>query len=497
MNAAEVVFALDLGLGTGSGEGFGCDLTEAYVIENCGVHDMSEVLVIKLGGTTIADQSQVLAEVAAVARRRPVVLVHGGGKRITEWLERLGVPSKFEGGLRVTDAQSLEVAAAVLRGVVNSELVSGLRDLGVDAVGLSGVDGGLLIAERIPELGLVASVVGLRRDLLDAILVGGQVPVVAPLARDADGIVCNVNADDVAAGIAAGLGARQLVLLTDVDGVRDADGRRLDALTAGEAETLIESGVIAGGMVPKVRAALGALGWDGAEAIIADSVRARGPDPRPHRPDVRDAHHRQPRRHGRCRVTGAGAAGRATAARRRHTNGRHATNGSTSHDLKTQRQRAIRELVATRPIGSQREVVDALGAQGFEVTQATVSRDISELGLVKAPGADGHVYVTPESVAGRPVATAAAASDERLVRILGDIPVTIGRSGLILVLTGTPGTASVIAQAIDESSLREQEGHAGGRQYAPRPVRRRRRASSAGAHGSKSIQSRSGGSRIP
>ena len=97
---------------------------------------MSEVLVIKLGGTTIADQSHVLAEVAVVARRRPVVLVHGGGKRITEWLERLGVPSKFEGGLRVTDAQSLEVAAAVLRGVVNSELVSALRDLGVDAVGL-------------------------------------------------------------------------------------------------------------------------------------------------------------------------------------------------------------------------------------------------------------------------------------------------------------------------------------------------------------------------
>ena len=97
------------------------------------------------------------------------------------------MPSQFEGGLRVTDAQSLEVAAAVLRGVVNSELVAGLRDLGVDAVGLSGVDGGLLIAERIPELGLVASVAGLRRDLLDAILVGGQVPVVAPLARDADG----------------------------------------------------------------------------------------------------------------------------------------------------------------------------------------------------------------------------------------------------------------------------------------------------------------------
>ncbi len=232
---------------------------------------MSEVLVIKLGGTTIADQQQVLEEVAAVARRRPVVLVHGGGKRITEWLDRLGVPSRFEGGLRVTDAAALEVAAAVLRGVVNSELVAGLRDLGVDAVGLSGVDGGLLIAERVPDVGLVAHVVGLRRDLLDAILVGGQVPVVAPLARDELGIVCNVNADDVAAGIASGLGARQLVLLTDVDGVLDRSGRRLDTLTAGEAEALIEDGTIAGGMVPKIRAALGALTWDGSEAIIADS----------------------------------------------------------------------------------------------------------------------------------------------------------------------------------------------------------------------------------
>jgi acetylglutamate kinase len=231
---------------------------------------VSESVVIKLGGTTIAEQEQVLAEVAALARRRPVILVHGGGKRLTEWLDRMGVVSKWHAGLRVTDAASLEVAAAVLRGVVNSELVAGLRALGVDAVGLSGVDGGLLITERIEELGFVARVVGLRRDLLDALMVAGQVPVVAPLARDENGIVCNVNADDVAAGIGAGIGARQVVLLTDVDGVRDANGARLDSLTAAEAETLIASGVIAGGMVPKVRAALGALGWEGTEAVIAD-----------------------------------------------------------------------------------------------------------------------------------------------------------------------------------------------------------------------------------
>ncbi len=232
---------------------------------------MSEVLVLKLGGTTLSDQAHVLDEVAQVARKRPTVLVHGGGKRITEWLERLGVPSKFEGGLRVTDPASLEVAAAVLRGVVNSELVSGLRDRGVDAVGLSGVDGGFMIAERVPGLGLVAHVVGLRRDFIDTLLVAGQVAVVAPLARDEQGVVCNVNADDAASGIAAGLGARQLVLMTDVDGIRDAGGEKLAAMTADEAEGLIAEGVIKGGMVPKIRAALAAVSWPGAEAVICDS----------------------------------------------------------------------------------------------------------------------------------------------------------------------------------------------------------------------------------
>src|SRR4029453_19039490 len=108
--------------------------------------------------------------------------------------------------------------------------------------------------------------------LPDAILVPGRVPGVAPLARDGQGIVCNVNADDAAAGIAAGLGARQLVLLTDTDGVRGADGRKLDALTIAETESLIADGTIAGGMVPKAKAALAALAWDGAEAVIADSA---------------------------------------------------------------------------------------------------------------------------------------------------------------------------------------------------------------------------------
>ena len=123
-------------------------------------------------------------------------------------------------------------------------------------------------------------------------------------------------------------------------------------------------------------------------------------------------------------------------------------------ELKRLRQRAIRQLVATQPVTSQRELVDALSAQGFEVTQATVSRDIAELGLLKAPRAGAHVYVAAQDVAPPPP----PASDERLRRILADVPITVGRSGLTLVLTGTPGTASVVAQAIDESTLHEQEG---------------------------------------
>jgi transcriptional regulator of arginine metabolism len=124
-----------------------------------------------------------------------------------------------------------------------------------------------------------------------------------------------------------------------------------------------------------------------------------------------------------------------------------------------ERQRAIRELITREPIESQAEIAARLAGRGFLVTQGTVSRDIAELGLVKVVRGNRHVYVAPEEVAGLsgPLPGEAAA-DSRLRRILADIPVTVGRSGLILVITGQPGTASVIAQAIDDSTLQEQEG---------------------------------------
>jgi transcriptional regulator of arginine metabolism len=127
-------------------------------------------------------------------------------------------------------------------------------------------------------------------------------------------------------------------------------------------------------------------------------------------------------------------------------------------DLKGRRQQTIRSIVASRPVTRQQELVDELRRQGFAVTQATVSRDISELRLVTVPRAGGHVYVAPEDVAPQPT----LASDERLRRLLADIPISVGRSGLILVLAGTPGSANAVAQAIDESSLADQEGTVAG-----------------------------------
>lgn len=231
-------------------------------------------VVIKLGGTTLAEQQAVLEEIARLRHAHALVVVHGGGKRLTDWLGRLGVPTRFEDGLRITDESVVEAALAVLGGVVNGELVGALRALGVDAFGLTGLDGGLLIGRRQPGLGLVAHVVGIRRYLLDHMLSEGSVPVVAPLAFDERGVACNVNADDAAAGVAGGLRAR-LVLLTDVDGVLGADGSRIASLTATEAERLVAEGVIGGGMIPKVQACLDALAAGAVEAVIVDGSAER------------------------------------------------------------------------------------------------------------------------------------------------------------------------------------------------------------------------------
>ncbi len=234
----------------------------------------AETVVVKLGGETLAEQHDALRGVADLSDEYGLVIAHGGGKRLSAWLERLGIESRWDAGRRVTDDAALEVTVAVLGGLVNQELVASLVALGVNAVGLSGVDAGLLVAERIPELGRVARITGARADLIEELLHVNRVPVVAPLALDETGAICNVNADEVAAGLARTMRAT-LVLLSDTDGVRDGDGRRIERLDAAGAETRIADGRISGGMIPKVRGAISVIEAGGREVVIADG---RSPD---------------------------------------------------------------------------------------------------------------------------------------------------------------------------------------------------------------------------
>jgi acetylglutamate kinase len=232
--------------------------------------------VVKLGGTTIVEQRGLLREIVEERRRRPVVVVHGGGKRLTDWLARLGVPSRFESGRRVTDEATLEVFLAVMGGLINAELTAALLDLGADAVGVRGIDGRSIQGQRAAGLGLVIAEPTVDASLLEALLAAGRLPVLTPMGLDREGSICNVNADDASAAVSAALGG-ELLLLTDTDGVRDGDGQRIAELSPQEAEQLIAAGTISGGMVPKVRSALRALGpGSRAErAVIADG-RADG-----------------------------------------------------------------------------------------------------------------------------------------------------------------------------------------------------------------------------
>ena len=218
-------------------------------------------VVIKIGGSTLAAEDTSLADVVALSQepRRPV-LVHGGGPEITSWMKKLGLRAEFVRGLRVTDAPSLEVAAAVLAGLINKQLVAGLLAAGGRAAGLSGADGAMLRGRVTDaDLGLVAGGVEVDVEPLEALMGSRYIPVVAPLAVDeSDGHrLLNVNADTVAGALASALRATHLVFLTDVDGVLD-DGRLLSRVPVARAEALIESGIVKGGMIPKVQACIDA-----------------------------------------------------------------------------------------------------------------------------------------------------------------------------------------------------------------------------------------------
>jgi len=224
--------------------------------------------VVKLGGNEL-DRSGWLAQCArALKRMEPLVVVHGGGQAITTWSTRLDLPVEKRDGVRVTTPEIAALAEMVLAGPVNREVVGALRAAGVDAVGLSGVDGGLLVARRAPgDLGHVGEITGVRTALLESLLLAGLTPVVAPVAPDGDAgaLPFNVNADRVAAAVAGALRAAELLLVSDVPGVV-VRGVTQPELAATDIEGLIAQGVARDGMAAKLRAAAAALAA-GARAV--------------------------------------------------------------------------------------------------------------------------------------------------------------------------------------------------------------------------------------
>lgn len=237
---------------------------------------LSKVIVIKLGGSMFANRDTTISDIVHLQKQgRQLVIVHGGGNMVTRWLTRLGIPTKIVHGERITDEATLEVVTAVLAGLVNKEIVATIIAAGGQAVGISGVDGGLIQARmRNREMGYMGDVVRVDPTLLATLLETGIMPVVAPVSlhsfdRPAKAPrLININGDPAAGEITAAIGAERLIFVTDVDGIRDKSGKLLARLSADEAAALLASGVASGGMVPKLRACLKALSGGATASII-------------------------------------------------------------------------------------------------------------------------------------------------------------------------------------------------------------------------------------
>lgn len=218
---------------------------------------LSGITLAKVGGNEIDDARWLERLARAVAQRgAPLVLVHGGGREVTELQRTLGAEPEWREGLRVTTPEALRAVSMVLSGLVNKRLVSLLLGAGVEAVGICGEDGALLRAEpaRGGELGLTGEIREVRPQLLLTLLESGYVPVVSPVSRGPQGGALNVNADDAAAALAAGVAAQRFLLVSNIPGVLDGEAV-IPEIAAGEVEELIGSGVASGGMAPKLRAA--------------------------------------------------------------------------------------------------------------------------------------------------------------------------------------------------------------------------------------------------
>ena len=234
-----------------------------------------QTILVKYGGHAMGGNGDTFARDIAFLKQvgnHPIV-VHGGGPQISNMLQRLGIKSSFVNGLRVTDQATLEVVEMVLSGSINKQLAAEINAAGGRAVGISGKDGGLIRARKLTrngELGFVGEPERIDNRVLDAFRDSHIIPVIAPLGIDADGATYNINADTVAGAIAAAAKAARFLLLTDVPGVLDAKEALIPELTAAEARSLIASGIISGGMTPKVETCLDAVAGGVDAAVIVD-----------------------------------------------------------------------------------------------------------------------------------------------------------------------------------------------------------------------------------
>ena len=245
-------------------------------------------VVIKFGGHAMGEQASIEAFASDIVLLQQVgakpVVVHGGGPQIGSMLARLEMESNFIDGLRVTDQQTISIVEMVLAGAINKSLVTSISAAGGMSVGISGKDGNLIIAkklnhrtkdtdsaiENLVDLGYVGIPDKVDKQVLDALLGVNMIPVVAPLGLGADGQTYNINADTAAGSIASALNASRLLMLTDVDGVLDDNGKLIPRLSIAQARQLILDGVIEGGMIPKVETCIQAVQSGAGAAVILD-----------------------------------------------------------------------------------------------------------------------------------------------------------------------------------------------------------------------------------
>ena len=241
-------------------------------------HYTGSIVVIKYGGNAMINEElkqQVMEDIVLLrCIGVNVVLVHGGGPEITETMKRMGKESRFENGLRVTDRETVDIVQMVLAGKVNKTLVSLLESKGGNAIGLSGMDGGMIRAVQKDErLGYVGEVCEVNVKPVTDLLEKGYIPVVSTLGCDRKGNIYNINGDTAAAALAGALGARRLILMTDIDGIlrnREDPGSLIPEMTVAQARELQDSGVISGGMIPKVACCIEAIEQGVKKVIILD-----------------------------------------------------------------------------------------------------------------------------------------------------------------------------------------------------------------------------------